>query len=328
MIGVNDEAAFQAAREVLDGLPKRRSVDSFYEFPETDSMENHQKWISASYRLEELARVNRYVQMWASDAAVGSGDLERGLAICPPVPALQRRSARSNSILSMKLALGKPVSGRDLLGLFGARLTPFGRENFEQIAEYLTIQIESTQTMERRDFLSEWVGDCHEIPFGYTLFNGHASYVVCKPPRGLTFDLSAKAEELALRLFREAENVWREEQGIPKIGEGWVSETRLFYQIKEAFADRDVLQHASPIWLGRQHLDVYIPAMRVGIEFHGLQHDQPIGFFGGEAAFEATKKRDRRKKLKCTRNGVKLVYVRPGYNLADVIEEIRVASST
>jgi hypothetical protein len=328
MIGANPEVAFQTACEVLDGLPKRRSVDSFYEFPETDSMENFQKWISASYRLEELARVNRYVQMWASDAAVGSGDLERGLAIYPPVPALQRRSARSNSILSMKLALGKPVSGRDLLGLFGARLTPFGRENFEPIAEYLTIKIESAQTMERRDYLSEWAEDCHEIPHGYTLFNGHGSYVACKPPRGLTFDLSAKAEKLALRLFREAENVWREEQGIPKIGEGWVSETRLFYQIREAFTDQDVLQHASPSWLGRQHLDVYIPAMRIGIEFQGLQHDQPVGFFGGQAAFEATKKRDLRKKLKCTRNGVKLVYVRPGYNLADVIEEIRVASST
>ncbi|OYW82526.1 MAG: hypothetical protein B7Z20_13870 [Sphingobium sp. 32-64-5] len=140
-------------------------------------------------------------------------------------------------------------------------------------------------------------------------------------------DLSKKAEPEALRLIRDAENTWREEGGIPRVGEGWVSETTLFYQIKAVFADVEVIQHASPQWLGRQHLDIFIPALRIGVEYQGSQHDMPVAFFGGEEAFAANQKRDKTKKAKCTRHGVRLVYVREGYSLDTVVAEIREAAA-
>src|SRR5690606_30606514 len=111
--------------------------------------------------------------------------------------------------------------------------------------------------------------------------------------------------------------------GIPFVGQGWVAETRLYYEIKGAFPEVEVEQHARPDWLRPQHLDIYIPALATALEYQGAQHDQPIAFFGGEAAFLKTQERDRRKQRRCKRNGVRLIYVREGYLLADVIEEVR-----
>jgi hypothetical protein len=77
-----------------------------------------------------------------------------------------------------------------------------------------------------------------------------------------------------------------------------------------------------PVWLGRQHLDIFIPALSVAIEFQGLQHDQPVAFFGGLAAFEQTRVLDARKQQLCRRHGVRLLYVRENYQLPDVLSQI------
>ena len=42
-----------------------------------------------------------------------------------------------------------------------------------------------------------------------------------------------------------------------QVGEGWVSETKLFYLLQEKFPELEIVQHASPDWLGRQHLDIF-----------------------------------------------------------------------
>ena len=60
----------------------------------------------------------------------------------------------------------------------------------------------------------------------------------------------------------------------------------------------------------------------VALEFQSLQHDQPVAFFGGQEAFEATLRRDARKRQLCRRHGVRLIYVRPGYDLSSVVAEI------
>ena len=111
--------------------------------------------------------------------------------------------------------------------------------------------------------------------------------------------------------YREPENHIRELLGLPNIGEGWVSETKLFYLIKEKFNNHRVLQHGKPIWLGKQHLDIYIPDLNIGIEYQGKQHTSPVDFFGGEGSFEENKKRDYRKKKLCLENGCVLYEVFP-----------------
>lgn len=61
-------------------------------------------------------------------------------------------------------------------------------------------------------------------------------------------------------------------------------------------------------WLGLQSLDFYLPKHNVAIECQGIQHFQPIDFFGGDSGLTKTKERDERKRKLCNENGIKLIY--------------------
>jgi len=125
-----------------------------------------------------------------------------------------------------------------------------------------------------------------------------------------------------LETFNEPENEIRKLFGLPKIGEGWISETNLFYEIKTHFSNEVVIHHGRPSWLGKQHLDIYIPKFNIGIEYQGDQHYYPIDFFGGEDSYVKNKARDENKKQLCIKNNCHLIYVNPGYNLDEVITQI------
>jgi hypothetical protein len=173
------------------------------------------------------------------------------------------------------------------------------------------------------DYIAEWVKDSNHrryqvgngSPYGYFLTKNVAieAYIFSSNPGALEF---------ATDITREAENMVRGRLGIPKVGEGWIAETQLYYEIKQAFPKLEVRQHATTDWLGRQHLDIFIPEERVALEYQGLQHDQPVEYFGGQDSFEKNKQRDDRKYRLCKRHGVKLIYVRPFYNLQSIIKEI------
>ena len=130
-------------------------------------------------------------------------------------------------------------------------------------------------------------------------------------------------------LVREAENTLRISFGAKKVGEGWISETELYYKIKNQFIELEVLQHGRPDWLGRQHVDIWFPDYKIGIEYQGQQHDRPIEFFGGEKSFEENKKRDERKRMLFKENNAFLIEVREGFDFEILCEEIKkIKSST
>lgn len=111
--------------------------------------------------------------------------------------------------------------------------------------------------------------------------------------------------ELIDEILRESENLLRERHGLPRIGEGWVSEMELHNLILSRFPS--VIHHARPDWLRPQHLDIFIPDFPLAIEYHGQQHFEPLAFFGGEEALKETKRRDARKARKCKDHGVRLI---------------------
>ncbi len=115
---------------------------------------------------------------------------------------------------------------------------------------------------------------------------------------------------------------FRISKGLPKIGEGWISETELFQKIKNYFNRENVKQHGKPRWLGRQHIDIWIPKYRIGIEFQGKQHYEPIEYFGGEKAFIKNRERDLRKKNLFLKNKAYLIEVTHGYNFESLIKKI------
>ena len=68
-------------------------------------------------------------------------------------------------------------------------------------------------------------------------------------------------------------------------------------------------------WLEKQHLDFYLPKYNIGIECQGIQHYKRDTLFGKNGKFDDIKKRDKKKKILCKENGVKLIYIQ--YNMSD-----------
>lgn len=321
------EAAFAEARELISSLPVNEAAIDFWATPRVDSLTERERWQAVADRLWQLAGIvdpetGIYFAIWASDAAIGRGDMERGLAWLPTPGIGKRESLRASNRLNLKLVLQLPIEARDITALFGPRVTAFGKRNLVAIERYIQVQLDQLVTNGSAVQVADWSQDARCHPAGYNLFNGHPSYVVAKPPQGWHFEHSLTAETCCVGMIRDAENVWREESDLPRIGEGWIAETQLFYAIKHALPDLLVIQHFRAEWLGKQHLDVGIPSIRVGLEYQGAQHDQPVAFFGGAAAYAKTVERDRQKASKCRRNGWRLIYVREGYRLSEILEEL------
>lgn len=90
----------------------------------------------------------------------------------------------------------------------------------------------------------------------------------------------------------------------------WVREAELFALVRDLFKDHLVLREASPEWLGRMRLDIYLPELKLAIEHQGEQHYRPIAAFGGEEAYARVVERDALKRQLCQANGVEVVDVR------------------
>jgi hypothetical protein len=168
-------------------------------------------------------------------------------------------------------------------------------------------QPDFTTVTQRRELRQEnfpllgirYTGRQHEI-------EGQDFYEIDVIRRDVQKHLGNPFAEMIDEILREAENHLRSQFGLPRIGEGWISEMTLYNAVKEIMPDAQHL--ARPQWLTPQHLDIYIPSRKLAIEYQGKQHFEPVSYFGGEEALLRTKERDLRKKEKCKAQGVKLIY--------------------
>lgn len=96
--------------------------------------------------------------------------------------------------------------------------------------------------------------------------------------------------------------------GFPTKGHRRISETILFLRTRSAFSETTVISQYRRKGLGGMSLDIFIPALSIGIEYQGDQHFGPISHWGGEGALRVTKERDARKREICQRLGIDLIY--------------------
>lgn len=259
-----------------------------------------------------------YCAWWISDCYVVLGQYVKALTAFPDLPLTGRSSSNTDSLLSLKLMVGSRIAGKDLLTLIGPRVTAWGRNHLDDVARYLDVAVPAHEQNHHVDLLRGWASSSHKYPyFVFTGFNGTPTSLPC-----YSFSRNPKAIEFAASMAREAENTAREERQLPRVGESWIGEVAFFYELKEKLKEWQVVHHGQPVWLGQQHLDVFIPELGVAVEYQGSQHDQAVEFFGGEEAFRQTQRRDARKFRLCRRNGVRLIYARPGYNLEEVVRDI------
>lgn len=90
----------------------------------------------------------------------------------------------------------------------------------------------------------------------------------------------------------------------------WIQEDEMYQLIKRLFPEDVVLREASPPWLRRQRLDVFLPDRKLALEYQGAQHYAPVSIFGGAEALQRTIERDALKKRACEENQVDLVYIK------------------
>jgi hypothetical protein len=260
-----------------------------------------------------------YARHWLADCLVLKGDLAGALAVFPSPALGSKASAMADTLLSLRLAVGQIPRASELLALGGPAVTAWGRKNLDLVHAWIDAEVPAQSNPSILARLREWSATAHRYP--YSAFTGSVAITECPVPL-YSFSLMPDATAFVRALIREAENTVREEKNIPRVGEGWIAETELYYALRNFFQPIEVVQHARPDWLGRQHLDVFIPSALVAVEYQGQQHDAPVSFFGGEKAWLAVRRRDAKKRRLCKANGVRLIEARPGYSFVALIEEM------
>lgn len=142
--------------------------------------------------------------------------------------------------------------------------------------------------------------------FAYKFLPGLIEYLMNRR-RKLYKEIGDKRKEFE-QYIRKGRNYYREKFDLPKLGEGWISETTLLKLVKKHFKDLPVYHNNHPSWLKGLELDIYIPDIKLAIEYMGKQHYEPVTIFGGEEGYIATVERDKRKKELCEKKGIKLIY--------------------
>jgi len=250
-------------------------------------------------------------------------------------------SCINTGVLSIKARIGMPISGEELLllskgmpglksplnedeivkfkRLFSYNHTVFTPKKFDEIAKKCEEKLKEFQK-ERGIELLKYVVKKHENEkiLRPEYVEVHFPFIL-KPPlinspyierlKEFLFHNMMDLIYFAKRVAFDAENEVRKELKIPPIGEGWVSESVLFHTVKELFPEKHVYHHAHETWLGRQHLDIYIPEFRVAIEYQGQQHFTPVDFFGGIEGFKKIVDLDKKKRDLCKKNNVALIEV-------------------
>jgi len=244
---------------------------------------------------------------------------------------------RVNLRLNLSLYLGREITGMDLWSFFGGSIDSFSNKHPSRFAEILNRVAAQSNVRSSRlvESLRQSLGPNNRIRHGQVYIG------IRKPssrsqsasgfielfdelPHRLPFellefnDISAEMGHWFAGVLRQSANALRDEMGVPRIGEGWLSETALFQRMVGSFPHLEIIQHGRPKWLGRQHFDIWIPAAGIAIEYHGAQHFRPVAFFGGEQALKETQARDKKKIATAKRNGVVVLVVTEEMSSAEI----------
>jgi len=278
-------------------------------------------FLSELYIKEE--KLSSYCLFWAHDCLLGLKQYEEFLEKTEPEHAFGTSTHYSNLRLNIQKHLGLSANPIDIVLMVGGRQTKFIQNNealykdkiHEMFNDYENKNVDWFKVFEK------WQPKGNK--YGHTLFNGALIY--SKPAIEFkieTFYAAYDYLNIIRDLTKKAENAARETCGVPKIGEGWISETSLYKKLEGEFSSTIIIQHGQPQWLGRQHFDIWFPNWKIAVEYHGKQHFEPVEYFGGIEGLKKTQERDTKKKNLAEKHGVKLLIIKEDDNQGDLIQSI------
>jgi hypothetical protein len=103
------------------------------------------------------------------------------------------------------------------------------------------------------------------------------------------------------------ENYLRQHFGYPNIGEKWIFETHLFNLVKEIYCDYNPIFHYRGKEMEGLELDIFIPEIKLAIEYQGEQHYETFDHWGGEEGLVKRQFNDKRKVELCRQYGYTFV---------------------
>ncbi len=268
----------------------------------------YQELISELRKLREIYSQEEklyYLDIWIADTYVILNQLEKAFSykrqklIFTPKPT-------NDEYWTLKRHLNLPVTGVDVHIPRAQPITDYGKAHIDRLNEELTKMIRKYEKDNQISLIKELTKRLEGRKWNAYTGSSESYYVDLNM---YEYDLEKAQELLDSDMYRKAENSIRKKEGVPEIGEGWVSETTLKNMVSKLIEPLgySVQHHAYPAWLKGQHLDIYVPDLKLGIEYMGKQHYQPVEVFGGEDGFKEIKKRDREKSKICREKGIHLI---------------------
>ena len=274
-----------------------------------------EKYYNEKYFLE-------YCKFWSYDCFLALEKYDDFLDYSEPDDIISGDTHFSNTRCNANWLLGRPANPVDLMRMAMPKLTNYTKKNTGAFKEQLEIMFEE-DAKKNGPWLERMLAEQNNPkPYSYYLFAGAPISMLEAKFSCYSFHGAYDFLDKISKKVREAENNLRKHHRLPQIGEGWVSETALYYAIKNAFSETQIIQHGRPSWLGLQHFDIWIPSWKLAVEYHGEQHFVPVEFFGGQEGHKKTVERDNRKKKKCKENNVKLIIATSASSHKEVIEII------
>lgn len=121
--------------------------------------------------------------------------------------------------------------------------------------------------------------------------------------------------------YRSLENHIRQEKGFDEVG-SYVIEKHLLNLLAIEFPLYTIISQHSPKWLNGQRFDIFIKELNIAIEYNGIQHFEPIDFFGGNEGLARTQFLDNQKREKSLENGVKVFDIDYNQNFNDSFSKL------
>jgi len=262
---------------------------------------------------------------WSYDCLLALESYDKFFEVTKPTKIFSTSTHFANQKCNVRYFLGMPASAVDFLQIYGGlrnSITNFTKQypkEYERILETLFAEEEKKS----RSWFERILAESDRKDYQNNLFQCLHFARRSKIPNFCYYAASENLTKQICDVFREAENRLRQKFSEKNVGEKWDVETKLFYDIKDAFPDTEIIHHGKPEWLGKQHLDIWMPEFRIGIEYHGVQHFQPMRHLGGEKNYSTQQERDLRKSDLCKVNGVELIVVTEEMQIETVMEKIK-----
>lgn len=269
-------------------------------------------------------KVARYCEMWGLDCLLAEKKYGEYLVKTEPCTIVRHTPALASLRINLQEMLCLDINKSDFLMLFKPRYSKYIRNNEAAFKDNIILLLDDYADSQGKSLIQILKdnlksNETHE----HGLFIGCNRYF--SPNSNLMLKMYSSNNippDLVSNFGREAENLTRKLLGEPLIGEGWISETTLFNKLHQRFSGTLVMQHGRPFWLGRQHYDIWFPRWNIAVEYHGVQHFEPVEFFGGQEAYLKNLERDKRKQKLSEDNGVLQIVIQEGYDFDRLVEII------